>query len=38
LLVTAAGKPEATMAQFPGGHRMPKKRMPVAERQQETGV
>ena len=31
----AAGKPEVTKAQFPGGTRMPKKRMPV--RRKATG-
>src|SRR5437879_3365747 len=31
-----AGKPEVTKAQLPGGNRMPKKRMPVAERRRET--
>lgn len=33
-----AGKPTARKAQFPSGQRMAKKRMPVAERQQETGT
>ena len=32
-----AGKPTVREAQSPGGNRMPKKRMPVAERQQEDG-
>ena len=31
-----AGKPTVRRAQFPGGNRMTEKRMPVAERQQET--
>ena len=31
-----SGKPTVRGAQFPGGNRMPKKRMPVAERQQES--
>ena len=31
-----AGKPTVRGAQIPGGNRMPKKRMPVAERPQET--
>jgi hypothetical protein len=33
-----AGKPTVRRAQSPGGHRMPKKRRPAAERQQETGT
>lgn len=36
--VGAAGKPEVTKAQFPGGNRMLKKRKPVAERRQEIQV
>jgi len=31
-----AGKPTVREAEFQGGNRMPKKRTPVAERQQET--
>jgi hypothetical protein len=30
-----AGKPTVTKAQFPGGNRMPKKRMPAAERRRK---
>ena len=30
------GKPTVRRAQLPGGYRMTEKRMPVAERQQET--
>ena len=33
-----AGKPTAREAQSPGGQRMTKKRMPVAERRQEAGT
>ncbi len=33
-----AGKPTVREAQFPGGNRMPKKRMPVAERRRETSM
>ena len=33
-----AGKPTVRKAQSPGGNRMTEKRMPVAERQQETGT
>jgi hypothetical protein len=33
-----AGKPTVRRAQVPGGNRMPKKRMPAAERRQETGT
>jgi hypothetical protein len=33
-----AGKPTVRKAQFPGGNRMTEKRMPAAERQQETGT
>ena len=32
------GKPTARKAQFLGGNRMTEKRMPAAERQQETGT
>jgi hypothetical protein len=32
------GRPTVRGAEFPGGNRMPKKRMPVAERQQESGT
>jgi hypothetical protein len=32
------GKPTVRKAEFPGGYRMTEKRMPVAERQQETGA
>jgi hypothetical protein len=32
------GKPTVRGAEVPGGNRMPKKRMPVAERQQESGA
>ena len=32
-----AGKPTVRRAQLPGGNRMTEKRMPVAERQRETG-
>ena len=35
--VSGAGKPTAREAQSPGGKRMAKKRMPVAERRQEPG-
>jgi hypothetical protein len=35
--VECVGKPTVRKAQLLGGNRMPKKRMPVAERQQETG-
>ena len=31
------GRPTVRRAEIPGGNRMPKKRMPVAERRQETG-
>jgi hypothetical protein len=31
-------KPTVRKAQFPGGNRVTEKRMPVAERQQETGT
>ena len=34
--VRGGGKPEVTKAQVPGGYRMPKKPMPVAERRQES--
>ena len=34
--LASAGKPTVRGAQIPGGNRMPKKRMPVAERQRET--
>ena len=33
-----AGKPTVRRAEFRGGNRMPKKRRPAAERQQETGT
>ena len=33
----APGKPTVRKAQVPGGNRVTEKRMPVAERQQETG-
>jgi hypothetical protein len=33
----AAGKPTVRKAGFPGGNRTPKKPMPAAERQQESG-
>jgi len=33
-----SGKPTVREAQFPGGQRMTKKRMPVAERRQEVGT
>ena len=36
--VPVAGKPTVREAEVLGGNRMPKKRMPVAERQQETGT
>jgi hypothetical protein len=36
--VMGSGKPTVREAQFPGGQRMTKKRMPVAERRQETGT
>jgi hypothetical protein len=36
--VTGAGKPTVREAQFPSGLWMTKKRMPVAERRQETGT
>jgi hypothetical protein len=36
--VGRAGKPTVRRAELPGGNRMPKKRTPVAERQQETGT
>jgi len=32
------GKPTVRKAQLPGGNRVTEKRMPVAERQQETGT
>jgi len=32
------GKPTVRKAQVPGGNRVTEKRMPVAERQQETGT
>jgi hypothetical protein len=32
------GKPTVRKAQFPDGNRVTEKRMPVAERQQETGT
>jgi hypothetical protein len=38
LVLVDAGKPTVRGAELPGGNRMPKKRMPVAERQQETGT
>jgi hypothetical protein len=34
----SAGKPTVRRAEFRGGNRMPKKRRPAAERQQETGT
>ena len=34
----ASGKPTVRKAQVPGGNRVTEKRMPVAERQQETGT
>ena len=34
----APGKPTVRKAQAPGGNRVTEKRMPVAERQQETGT
>ena len=34
----AAGRPTVREAEAPGGTEWPKKRMPVAERQQETGA
>ena len=33
-----SGKPTVRRAQLPGGNRMTEKRMPVAERQRETGT
>ena len=36
--VKGGGKPEATMDQFHWRDRMPKKRMPAAERQRETSA
>jgi len=33
-----AGKPTARKAQVPGGNRVTEKRMPAAERRQETGT
>jgi len=30
--LVVSGKPTVRRAEFPGGNRMPKKRMPVAER------
>ena len=36
--LVVAGKPTVRKAQLPGGNRMTEKRMPVAERQQETGA
>jgi hypothetical protein len=38
VLLNSAGKPTVRKAQSLGGNRMPKKRMPVAERRQETGT
>ena len=35
---SAPGKPTVRKAQFPGGNRVTEKRMPAAERQQETGT
>ena len=37
-MATRAGKPTARKAQLPSGQRMTKKRMPAAERRQETGT
>ena len=34
----APGKPTVRKAQVPGGNRVTEKRMPVAERRQETGT
>src|SRR5437667_5308171 len=38
LVLVDAGKPTVREAELLGGNRMPKKRTPVAERQQETGT
>src|SRR6202022_1052060 len=37
-LAAGTGKPTVRKAQLPSGHRMTRKRMPVAERRQETGT
>jgi hypothetical protein len=37
-VVSYAGRPTVREAEFRGGNRMPKKRMPVAERRQEAGT